>query len=59
MPAWVWVLCGLTALGFVFWLLENASGLNVTERFGRALAILFVLAVIGGLIFSFMNMDWQ
>jgi hypothetical protein len=59
MPAWVWILFGLTAIGFVFWLLENTAGLDVTERFGRALAILFILAVIGGLIFSFMNMDWQ
>jgi hypothetical protein len=59
MPAWVWILLGLSAVGFVFWLLEHAAGLDVTERFGRALAILFILAVIGGLIFSFMNMDWQ
>jgi heme/copper-type cytochrome/quinol oxidase subunit 1 len=59
MPAWVWILFGLTAIGFVFWLLEDATGLDVTERFGRALAILFILAVIGGLVFSFMNMDWQ
>lgn len=59
MPAWVWILFGLTAVGLVFWLFENAAGLDVTERFGRALAILFILAVIGGLIVSFMNMDWQ
>jgi hypothetical protein len=35
------------------------SGLDVTERFGKALAILFILAVLGGLILSFMNAGWQ
>jgi hypothetical protein len=59
MSAWVWVLLGLTALGFVLWLLEDAMGLDVTERFGKALAILFILVVIGGLIFSFVNADWR
>jgi hypothetical protein len=59
MPVWLWVLLGLTALGFVLWLLEDATGLDVIERFGKALAILFILAVLGGLIFSFVNADWR
>jgi len=59
MPAWVWLLVGLTALGCVFWLIENATGLDVTERFGKALPILFVLALLGGLVFSFLNADWR
>jgi hypothetical protein len=44
MPVWVWVLLGLTALGFVLWLLDNRMGLDATERFGKAPAILFILA---------------
>jgi hypothetical protein len=59
MPTWVWVLLGLTAIGFVLWLLEDTLRLDVNERFGRALAILFILAVIAGLILSFLNADWQ
>jgi hypothetical protein len=59
MPVWIWVLLGLSALGFVLWLLDNRMGLDATERFGKALAILFILAVLGGLILSFVNADWQ
>jgi heme/copper-type cytochrome/quinol oxidase subunit 1 len=59
MPAWVWILLGLTTLGSVLWWLDNRMGLDATERFGKALAILFILAVIGGLILSFLTMDWQ
>jgi hypothetical protein len=59
MPVWVWVLLGLTAFGFVLWLLDNRMRLDATERFGKALAILFILAVLGGLILSFMNADWR
>ena len=59
MPAWIWILLGLTALGFVFWLLDEVMELDVIERFGKTLAILFILAVLGGLIFAFMNADWQ
>ncbi len=59
MPVWVWVLLGLTALGFVLWLLDNRMGLDATERFGKALAILFILAVLGGLVLSFVNADWR
>jgi hypothetical protein len=33
--------------------------MDATERFGKALAILFILAVLGGLIFSFVNADWR
>jgi hypothetical protein len=58
MPVWVWVLLGLTASGFVLWLLDN-RGLDATERFGKALAILFILAVLGGLIFSFLTAEWR
>lgn len=58
MPVWLWVLLGLSALGSVLWLLDN-RGLDATERFGKALAILFILAVIVGLILSFVNADWQ
>jgi UDP-N-acetylmuramyl pentapeptide phosphotransferase/UDP-N-acetylglucosamine-1-phosphate transferase len=59
MPVWVWVLLGLTALGFVLWLLDDRMGLDATERFGKALAILFILAVLGGLVLSFVNADWR
>jgi hypothetical protein len=59
MPVWVWVLLGLSAIGFVLWLLDNKMGLDATERFGKALAILLILAVLAGLILSFVNADWQ
>jgi hypothetical protein len=59
MPVWVWVLLGLSAVGFVFWLLDNRMGLDVIERFGKALAILFILALLGGLLFSYVNADWR
>lgn len=59
MPVWVWVLLGLSALGFALWLLDNRMGLDVTERFGKALVILLILAVVGGLVLSFVNMDWR
>lgn len=59
MPVWVWVLLGLTGLGFVLWLLDNRMGLDATERFGKTLAILLILAVLGGLILSFVNADWR
>ena len=59
MPAWVWILLGLTALGFVLWLLDNRMEFDATERFGKTLAILFILAVIGGLILSFLYADWR
>ncbi len=59
MPVWVWVLLGLSALGFVLWLLDNRMGLDATERFGKALAILFILAVLVSLVLSFANADWR
>jgi len=59
MPVWVWVLLGLSALGFVLWLLDNRMELEATERFGKALAILFILAVLGGLVLSFVTADWR
>jgi UDP-N-acetylmuramyl pentapeptide phosphotransferase/UDP-N-acetylglucosamine-1-phosphate transferase len=59
MPVWVWVLLGLSALGFVLWLLDDRMELEATERFGKALAILFILAVLGGLVLSFMTADWR
>jgi hypothetical protein len=59
MPAWIWILLGLTTLGSVLWLLDNRTGFDATERFGRALAILFILALLGGLVLSFLNADWQ
>ena len=59
MPVWVWVLLGLSALGFVLWLLDDRMGFDATERFGKGLAILFILAVLGGLILSFVNADWR
>jgi hypothetical protein len=59
MPVWVWVLLGLSALGFVFWLLDDRMGLDVTERFGKALTILLILAVLGGLLLSFLNAGWR
>lgn len=59
MPVWVWVLLGLSAIGFVLWLLDNRMELDATERFGKALAILSILAVLGGLILSFLNADWR
>jgi UDP-N-acetylmuramyl pentapeptide phosphotransferase/UDP-N-acetylglucosamine-1-phosphate transferase len=59
MPVWVWVLLGLSALGFVLWLLDDRMELEATERFGKALAILFILAVLGGLVLSFVTADWR
>jgi len=59
MPVWVWVLLGLSALGFILWLLDDRMGLDATERFGKTFAILFILAVLGGLILSFANADWR
>lgn len=58
MPAWVWILTGLSAVGAVLLFLDY-NGVNATERFGKALAILFILALIGGLMLSFMNTDWR
>lgn len=58
MPVWVLLLLGLSALGFAFWWLDNRS-LDATERFGRALAILFILAVLGAIVLSFVNADWR
>lgn len=59
MPVWVWLLLGLSALGFALWLLDNRMGLNATERFGKALAILFILAVLAGIVLSFTSADWR
>ena len=59
MPVWVWVLLGLSAVGFVLWLLDSRTELEATERFGKALAILFILAVLGGLVLSFVTADWR
>jgi cytochrome bd-type quinol oxidase subunit 1 len=59
MPVWVWVLLGLSAIGFVLWLLDDKMGLEATERFGKALAILFILAVLSGLVLSFVTADWR
>ena len=57
MPAWVWVLLGLSALGFALWLLDT-RGFDATERFGKTLAILLTLALLGGLILAIVNADW-
>lgn len=59
MPAWAWILLGLTAVGFVLWFLDNRMGLEATERFGKTLAILFILAVLATVVLSFMNADWR
>lgn len=59
MPAWAWILLALTALGLVLWLLDERLGVDATERFGKALAILFILAVIVGLVLAFVTADWQ
>lgn len=59
MPAWAWILLGLTALGFVLWFLDNRMGLDATEKLGKTLAILFILAVLGAVVLSFMNADWR
>lgn len=59
MPAWIWILLGLTALGFVLWVLDDRMKLEATERFGKTLAILFILAVLVGLVLSFVNAGWR
>jgi len=59
MPVWVLLLLGLSALGFALWWLDNQMGLDATERFGKVLAILLILAVLGGLVLSFVNADWR
>lgn len=59
MPTWAWILLGLTAIGLALRLLDREIGPEESERLGRAITILFILALIAGLIFSFLNMDWQ
>lgn len=59
MPAWVWVLLGLSAVGFVLWLLDNRMEPAATERFGKALAILFILAVLGAVVLCLVTADWR
>lgn len=59
MPVWIWVLLGLSAVGFVLWFLANRVELGAAERFQQAIAILFILAVIVGLVLSFVYADWQ
>jgi amino acid transporter len=58
MSAWIWILMGLSAVGTVLLFLDY-RGFDATERFGKALAILFILVLIGGFIFSFMNTEWR
>lgn len=58
MPVWVWILLGLTAVGFVLWLLDDRR-LEATERLGKTLAILFVLAVLAAIVLGFTNADWR
>lgn len=58
MPAWVWILLGLTALGLVLWVLDDRMGLEATERFGKVLAILLILAVLAGIVLGFTSADW-
>lgn len=59
MPVWVWVLLGLSAVGFALWLLDVRMGLDVTERFGKALTILLIVAILAVLALSFMAADWR
>ena len=59
MPAWVWILLALSALGLVLWLLDNKTELDATERSGKPLAILFILAVLVAVVLGFANADWQ
>jgi|GEM_PF-4071171 len=59
MPALVWIFLGLSAVGFVLWLLDSKTELDATERYGKALAILFILAVIAGIALGFVNADWE
>lgn len=59
MPTWGWILLVLTAVGFALRLLDRELGPDEAETFQKALAILFILAVIGGLILGFLNMDWH
>jgi hypothetical protein len=59
MPAWAWVLLSLTALGLLLRLLEDRMGSEATERFGKPLTVLFVLAVLGAIVLGFMNADWR
>lgn len=59
MPTWVWVLLGLIALAVVLWSLERELGPDEVEKYGRAVAIFFILAVIAGLLIGFANMDWR
>lgn len=59
MPVWVWVLLGLSAVGFVLRLLDNRMEPGATERFGKALAILFILAVLCAVVLSLVTADWR
>lgn len=58
MPAWVWVLLGLSALGFSLWWTDSSIGVDATEEFGTALAILLIVAVLVGLVVSFVAGSW-
>jgi hypothetical protein len=59
MPVWLLLLLGLSALGFALWWLDNRTELDATERFGRALAILFVLGALAAVVLGFLNADWR
>jgi len=52
MPTWVWVVIAVAALGFALWFFEEVLDLRASEFLGKALAILFLLAVLGGLIYG-------
>ena len=58
MPTWVWLFLALTALGLLLRQLD-AAGLDATERFGKPLTILLILALIAGLVLSFVYADWR
>jgi heme A synthase len=58
MPAWIWILLALTAIGLALWLLDR-RGREATEKSGKTLAILFILAVLAAVVLGFMNADWR
>ena len=52
MPFEIWFLLGLLAVGLLLWLVERVTGRSVTDSFGRALAVLFLLAVLAGAVYG-------
>jgi hypothetical protein len=56
MPAWAWVVIGVVALGFVLWFFEEVLDWRASDFLGKVLAILLLLAVLGGLVYGIVGL---